>query len=520
VSDLRLFLQCILCAAAVVAYVFVVLKTMHMFQLNSYKAATHARWLRANLRSLIPSLLFLILCSLGFFISNLAVLAAAFAALCVVAVLFYMPVKKAKKPLVFTARVNRMLVTCGVLLAAVICLALLVPIKLEVLMLSLFCAASPFVVMLANLINAPIEAAVRQYYINDAKKILRGCPNLTVIGITGSYGKTSVKYFLTTLLRAKYNVLMTPESYNTPMGVVKTIRGELRPTHEIFVCEMGAKYGGDIKELCDIVHPAHGIITSIGEQHLETFKTIDTIIKTKMELADAVDGKGVVFLNGESELIRANLPRGERRIYGLSPECDVYAFDIKVTPSGTKFSICDRGRVYRDFQTRLIGEHNVVNLVGAMAMAAFLGVPYDDMRVQLMKISPPPHRLELIKKGGVLIIDDAYNSNPKGCEAALKALALFDGFKILVTPGMVELGQKQYELNREFGAKAAGVCDFVILVGERQAKPIYDGLTSAGYDESKIYVAVSLDDAMAKAYSIEAGGQKVILLENDLPDNY
>jgi UDP-N-acetylmuramoyl-tripeptide--D-alanyl-D-alanine ligase len=509
-----------LCAATVIAYVLVVLRTMHMFQLNSYKAATHIRWLRKNASSLLPSALMLALGVAGIFIFNIIALGIVFLLLCIVMAVSHMPVKKAKKPLVFTARVIRMLVTCGVLLAAVVLAGLLLPVKVSLVFFAFVLALSPIVPVLANIINAPIEALVRQYYISDAKKILRACPNLLVIGITGSYGKTSVKYFLTTLLKAKYNVLMTPESYNTPMGVVKTIRGELRSTHDIFVCEMGAKYDGDIKELCDIVHPTHGILTSIGEQHLETFKTVETIISTKMELADAVAGKGVIFLNGDSELIRANMPRGERWTYGLSPDNDVYAFDIKVTPSGTAFSICDRGTVVKDLQTQLIGEHNVVNLVGAMAVCSYLGVSYDDMRVQLRRITPPPHRLQLIRKGDTVIIDDAYNSNPSGCEAALKTLSLFDGFRILITPGMIELGQKQYELNREFGFRAAGACDFVILVGERQTKPIYEGLVSAGYDESKIYVAPNLNDALAKAYSIRSDRQKIILLENDLPDNY
>jgi UDP-N-acetylmuramoyl-tripeptide--D-alanyl-D-alanine ligase len=513
-------LQYGMCAATALVYVLVVLRSMHMFQLNSYKAATHFRWISKNTGSLVPSVLIFTLGVAGIFISHIIALGIVFIILCAVMALSHLPLKKAKKPLVFTARVNRMLVTCGVLLVAVIWIALVLPLKIAAVLLDFVLALSPLAVVLVNIINAPVEAGVRQYYINDAKKILRACPNLLVIGVTGSYGKTSVKYYLTTLLKAKFNVLMTPESYNTPMGVVKTIRGELRSTHEIFVCEMGAKYNGDIKELCDIVHPKHGILTSIGEQHLETFKTVETIVKTKMELADAVEGKGVIFCNGDSELIRANMPRGEKCKYGLSPDNDVYAFDIRVTPSGTIFSISDRGNVIRNFQTQLIGEHNVVNLVGAMAMAAYLGVPYEDMRTQLRKITPPPHRLQLICRGDAVIIDDAYNSNPKGCEAALKTLSLLDGYRILVTPGMVELGPKQYELNREFGAKAAGACDYVILVGERQAKPIYEGLQSAGYDESKIYVAANLGDALAKAYSLKSDKQKIILLENDLPDNY
>ena len=130
--------------------------------------------------------------------------------------------------------------------------------------------------------------------------MLQSCSNITVIGITGSYGKTSVKFYLNKLLSAKYNVLMTPESFNTPLGVVKTIRTSLKATHEIFICEMGAKNINDIKEICDIVHPKHGVITSIGPQHLESFKTVENVVKTKFELADAIDKNGMVFLNYEN----------------------------------------------------------------------------------------------------------------------------------------------------------------------------------------------------------------------------
>ena len=151
----------------------------------------------------------------------------------------------------------------------------------------------PFLVLLANLINRPVERAIDRYYINDAARILRQMPELKIIGVTGSYGKTSVKYFLSALLSVRYNVLYTPGNYNTTLGVVRTVREQMKPFHEIFVCEMGARETGDIKEICDLVHPEYGIITSIGPQHLQSFHTIDNIIATKFELADAVPPSGM-----------------------------------------------------------------------------------------------------------------------------------------------------------------------------------------------------------------------------------
>lgn len=160
-----------------------------------------------------------------------------------------------------------------------------------------------FLDIVANVINHPMEAGINQHYINDAVKAEKR-PGLTVISVTGSYSKTSVKFYLQTLLQEKYNVLVTPESFNTPMGVVRTIRGSLKPTTEIFVCEMGARHVGDIKEICDMVHPNHGVITSIGPQHLETFFNMENIQKTKFELADALPEGGMLFLNGDNDYIQ------------------------------------------------------------------------------------------------------------------------------------------------------------------------------------------------------------------------
>jgi UDP-N-acetylmuramoyl-tripeptide--D-alanyl-D-alanine ligase len=369
-----------------------------------------------------------------------------------------------------------------------------------------------------------VENAINRWFINDAKRILKSCPDLKVIGVTGSYGKTSVKFILKTLLAAKYNVLATPESYNTPMGVVITVRNFLRPTHEVFVCEMGARHVGDIKELCDIVHPQNGIITSVGPQHLETFHSLDNVKKTKFELADALPKEGVVFLNGEDANIEAHRSnvKGKAISYGLSDKCDYYATDISASSRGTSFTVHTPKGETEIFTAAMIGKHNVINILGGIAVACEMGIRLAALKPQVRKLESVSHRLQLLPKGnGVTVIDDAYNANPAGTKAAIDALALFDGFKVLVTPGMVELGDKQDELNKEFGAYAAKVCDYVILVGKKQAVPIYEGLKEAGCPEDKIYVADGLADAITRAYAVNAGGkEKIILLENDLPDNF
>ena len=502
-----------------------VIDSVHFFQLNSYRFDTHTKWMRENLRKYLTHNIISVLMLIVVFIPmNPMVKAIALEILFIISLPSEKP-KKAKKPLVYTARVKRMLVT-----TLLVVLAVLVPTTIKgissahetypLFAMVLIYALSPCIILLSNLINKPLELSINQYYTNDAKKMLRACPNLKIIGITGSYGKTSVKYYLTTLLRSKYNVLMTPESYNTPMGVVKTIRGSLKATDEIFVCEMGAKWVGDIKELCDIVHPHHGIITSIGPQHLESFKTLDAIKGTKFELADALPEGGMLFLNGDDENIDSY--KGDRKHISYSLDNGDYsAFDIAVSERGTTFKVKAPDGETQEFSTKLIGRHNVLNIVGAIAISHKMGIALKDLRSAVRKLEGVPHRLQLSDKGNMTIIDDAYNSNPSGTKAALEALSLFDGYKILVTPGMVELGSKQDELNREFGQNAADVCDYVVLVGEKQAVPIKAGLLDKNYDESKIYVASNINDALTHVYALNSQGKKkIVLLENDLPDNY
>ena len=453
----------------------------------------------------------------------------------------YIP-RKAKKKFVVTKRVQRLFVTYTVLfvitvLVAVLCVSLGADWSagkhaIAAAFIAAYIGFLPLIVALSNLINKPVENRINQWFIDDAKRILKEHQGLRIIGVTGSYGKTSVKYYLTTLLSEKYRVLMTPESYNTPMGIVRTIREKMVPTHEIFVCEMGARHLHDIKEITDIVHPDDGILTSIGYQHLETFHSLENIVSTKYELLDAVDekekeegnagkGKHLKFANGDNEIIRANMKYKDAITYGVSDDCDYRVSDISVTGAGTTFNVTTPDGETAEFNTKLVGRHNVENIAGAIAVAASFGVPMNKLKMAVRRIQPVPHRLELVRHGAVAILDDAYNSNPNGAKVALETLALFDNsVKILVTPGMVELGEKEDEYNEEFGRQAANVCDYIILVGEKQTHAIKKGALGAGFAEDKLFVKNGLTEATQLMYELEAGREKVILLENDLPDNY
>lgn len=529
---------------------------MHMFQLNSYSAEEQFHWIKNNIKNVALRHIFPLIAALFALFSCVIMNGTLFgenpvgvsyidkdnifsstlvnfpykvctwdliicSALILIGLLLCKKKQPAKKKLVFTPRVIRMCVTSAVLYGAVCTLSMIFLFNngFNLFVLCLWQIFSLFMPMIANFINKPVEKGVNNHYINDAKRIINDLPNLTVIGITGSYGKTSTKFYLNKLLSAKYNVLMTPESYNTTMGVVKTIRSSLNATYEYFICEMGAKGVGEIKEICDIVHPKHSMITSIGEQHLETFKSVDNIIKTKFEIADCITD-GLVFLNYDNDFIREHKTDKNVVSYGFAPTYEYYADNIKVTAKGTSFTV-HHGEETADFSTKLIGAHNVQNIVGAIAVANKMGVSLDELKMPVHRLEAVPHRMQILDKGNSVVIDDAFNSNPAGAKAALDTLGLIEGYRILVSPGMVDLGEREYELNKEFGKQAAEVSDFVIAVGEKQAVPIVDGLKEAGYPEEKTFVAQNLNEALAKCDMLKTGGlKKIILLENDLPDNY
>lgn len=498
---------------------------MHMFQLNGYRASTHFSWLGKNVKHYFPELIVFALSFIGL-VANEPLMAFGAAALFIgiFAVIVANRNRPAKKPLVYTPRVKRMLVTVCILLAASFALAVyfLAGEKkdLAFTVIGLMNALLPLYIPLANLINKPMEKGVNAHYTREAKQLLRACPELQTIGITGSYGKTSMKFYLYTILRAWTDTLVTPESYNTPMGIVKTVRGSLSAIHKIFLCEMGAKWVGDIKELCDIVHPKHGIITSLGDQHLESFGSRENIIKTKYELADALPEEGRLYINWDNDIIRENPPKHKYIKYGTREDCDYRAYNIKSTTKGTTFTVSAPDGTTENFETKLLGSHVVMNIVGAIAAANGFGMPMSEMRLYVRRIEAVPHRMQIVEKGSVTIIDDAFNSNPAGCRAALGTLSEMDGERILVTPGMVELGEKEDELNEEFGREAAFACDRIVLVGVKQTEAIRKGALSAKFPEEKLRVFEDFKDAMAYVYSLSADKKKIVLLENDLPDNY
>ena len=384
---------------------------------------------------------------------------------------------------------------------------------------------SHIVVVLANIVLSPVEKAINRRYYRDAANRIAAMPELKIIGVTGSYGKTTTKHYLHRILSEKYETLMTPGSYNTTLGVVRTIREMLKPYHEVFIVEMGAKARGDIKEICDLVHPRYGLITAVGPQHLESFKTIENVRDTKFELADALPADGLAVVNNDFEQIAGRSVDNVRCIrYAVknTENADYVAEDINYSPAGTTFTAVDRVNGSRlVLTTRLVGECNISNLLGAVAMARHLGVEDDMIRHAVERIEQVEHRLSIRRTpSGMTIIDDAFNSNPVGSAMALDVLAaMTPGKRILITPGMIELGERQYELNEALGKKAAGCCDIAIVVGHYNRDAIVSGLEKGGMAADAVRVAASFAEAQAMLSKI-AGAGDAILYENDLPDTF
>ena len=433
--------------------------------------------------------------------------------------------KKSIKKLVFTARVKRLYAALVIFYALLIAVYAIFP-KLLIgeiasVLLFAFSYVSPLAAILAWTLTYPIEKAFQQYFINDAKRILKAHKNLTVVGITGSYGKTTTKFILNRILSEKFNVVCTPQSFNTPMGVVRTVRENLKPQTQIFICEMGAKNIGDIKEICDIAYPDYGIITSVGAQHLETFKTVDNVYRTKFELADAVDAKnGEVFICGDCEDIISRTESGKYLRFGLNDNNIFRVENITYGRDGSTFNLILKDEKI-SVTTKLLGLHSVCDIVAAAAVAYSLGVKAQDIKFAISALKPTEHRLELKSfKNSSLLIDDAYNANPIGCLEAVRVLGSFDGMKkTVITPGLIELGDKEYEYNFALGVEAAKYCDKIILVGENRSKPLKEGALSVGFNTDNLYVVKSFAEAM-QIYLADVGPDSVVLLENDLPDNY
>jgi UDP-N-acetylmuramoyl-tripeptide--D-alanyl-D-alanine ligase len=434
-------------------------------------------------------------------------------------------------PLVWTDRARRLFVTALAVPAAV----LLVGVGLTVVLGSdlpfaiagaLAVAAvggCAWLLAASNAALAPVQRRINARFERAATDKLAAI-DPRVIGITGSYGKTTTKVCIGAVLSQQLPTLITPASFNSRLGVIRTINEHLEPSHRAFVVEMGMYRKGDITELCELVHPQIGVLTAIGPVHLERLGSIEAIADAKSELARALPADGHLVANGDDARVRAVAGRSgvDTVLYGLeSDDAQVRAEQITLADGRTAFTLVigdERAQV----SAGLLGRHNVSNLLAAAAVGHLAGISIERIAAGLATVEPPEHRLAPIPnpRAGIIVIDDAYNSNPAGAAAALEVLGGHPARRrILVTPGMVELGDEEEALNERFGRQAAAVCDHVILVGPERTRPIGRGLRAAGFDDDAITVVRDIGGATQVLAGLTRAGD-VILFENDLPDMY
>lgn len=523
----------VIAALAAINIVFELHRDLMMLQQNSYRNLRYRKWLKVSSDTTSVWRL----CAFVIFFMSLSGFGLDIIALPLIGLFAgshtgVLASKKYKLPLVWTHRAKRIFSVALLLVALICALSVLLfgdgdNMKLfriiAIALTGCYCG-SHVIIMAANILLSPVEKAINRRYYNDAAARLASMPDLKIIGVTGSYGKTSTKHYLHRILSEKYDTLMTPGNFNTTLGVVRTIRENLKPYNEVFVVEMGAKEVGDIKEICDLVHPQAGIITAVGPQHLESFKTIENVQSTKFELVDSLPADGFAVVNNDFDKIadrEVNNVSCLRYAVSAPESAGLTAKDIVYGAGGTDFTAVAADGWSLKLHTRLVGECNISNLLAAVAMARYLGVSDEQIRYAVGEIDQVEHRLNIKRApGGVIVIDDAYNSNPVGSAMALDVLSgMTSGRRIAVTPGMVELGERTYELNHALGEKIAECADIAVIVCRYNRDAIVEGIKDKGMEADRIYTVDTFEDAQKLLAGMLKAGD-VVLYENDLPDTF
>lgn len=528
----------VIAAVSTVLMIFVGYRLLQMLQLTGYKLKSYLKWFKETKCSYVSRLFMLSFLSLlamiltnvlleDFFVGKLKMFSYS-------SILFYLLFcslfivnlfnSKQKTPLKYTKRMIRLVVVYTVIVAGATLGIEYLGFRFMPLLsfgsISIVPLFLPIAVFLAYFITWPIEKLISKSYINRAKKKLAERKDLKVIGITGSFGKTSVKNILSTILSEKYKICPTPSSYNTPLGLAKTILSNLKSDDEIFIAEMGAKQVGDISELCEMVKPKVAVVTGVGNQHLLTFGTIENIVKTKSELVEFVlEQKGNVYVNTDGKFA-AEIAEKYPKVTSVSLENNRFNISEIVTSKNGSSFVLELDGKKKKCKTILLGKHNISNILLACSVAIDLGLSFDEIVAGIEKLHSVSHRLEIIKSSSIYtIIDNSYNSSVQGSEASIEVLSQFEGKKFVITPGLVELGKEQFNANFEFGKSMAKVCDYVIVDSTINFDAINSGLLVAGFDKSHILRAGSLSQAV-KVLNTWAEPDDVVLFENDLPDNY
>ncbi|MEK7203170.1 MAG: Mur ligase family protein [Patescibacteria group bacterium] len=365
---------------------------------------------------------------------------------------------------------------------------------------------------------------IKRYYIQKAKKKLAFYFNLTTIGITGSYGKTTVKHFLAHILSAKYNVIKTPKNINTDIGIAKFILKTDFSKTDIFIVEMAAYRAGEIKIICEMVKPQIGILTAINEQHLQLFGNIKNTQKAKYELLRALPKNGLAIINFDNFYCRE---------YAEKLECAVQTFgtqqkrnpdyliqNIRTTyDNKIVFTGLMKNRGQDEIISEIIGKHNAINIAPCVLIADYLGIEKNKILKQCETLKLPQSTLQIYNYGQSIILDDTYNSNPSGFSAGLNVLKNYSSEykKIVITRGMLELGKKSKEIHKKIGAKIATIADELIII-----KPDFVNFLSQGAgDEYRVKIILQYNQQKLLNYIKTLKNKKcAVLLENRMLGNF
>jgi UDP-N-acetylmuramoyl-tripeptide--D-alanyl-D-alanine ligase len=511
------------------AYVYLawqrLLAYLRYFQQEGYEHLRFLRWV--NIRSLTdPAFWVSIAAAFLFLIDTLLAVVLFTAGAVVLGLVQPDPTRSGKIPLRLTWRARRVFAVAAVFAVAgfVVLVRLFIDdeVRAPLIAASFMLAAMPLALILADLVLTPYERyAQRAYYGEAVERLARVHP--AVIGITGSYGKSSTKAMLAHLLQMHAPTLAASGSINTVMGVTRHIREDLVPGHRFLIVEMGAYAVGSIRRLCALTPPSAGIITAVGDMHLERFGSTEAIMQAKAELAHAVPPGGLLVINADSpnalRIARQSTNRrvllyGERHPDSLQTRLE----DVRFTARGTHFVLRTPDRAFTCF-TPLLGRPIVLNLAGAFTMAVAVGADPEVMVAAFRTLKPVANRLEVVEEAGVTWIRDAYNSNQFGFRAALEvAAALPVSRRFFVTPGVIELGREQHAVNRALTAEAATVCDHTLVVSETNRTAFVEGHHDAGRDDRLIAVPNRTEAFRWLHEHLHEGD--LVVLENDLPDLY
>lgn len=382
----------------------------------------------------------------------------------------------------------------------------------------------PFLIFLLVFFLRPFSDLLKNQIIKKAKKKIRAYPNLLVVGISGSYGKTTTKEILCEIISQKFSVLKTKENQNTDIGIAQCVLGELGPGQEVFVVEMGAYDKGGIKKSADIVNPKIGILTGINEQHIALFGSQENIVSTKFELIEGLPEEGTAVLNMNCEFIKTkfNLSKDSlkvknRRLVSPNEELDVWARDIVEEPSSVEFNGLSKEGDFAHFKIGLLGGRQIVeNTLLAIACAKELGMSFQEIADACLEIKQEKSPIKRAVYKGLNILDSSYSANPDGVVADLEYLKMYPGRKIVIMPCLIELGKAAKEVHRRIGRKIGEICSLAIISSKDYFAQIKAGALESNMEERNIILAQSSQDIVGNLLMFAVSGDTV-LLEGRLP---